>query len=230
MADYRTEEEQIELLKKWWAENGRSTVAGVVIALLGYLSWAGWTSHRQSRIEAAADLYQQLSFVPPGQDPAAYKAKALEIAGQIKADYPETTYAAFAALHLASDRVAKGDLPGAREMLEWALAQKPEASLEPVIRIRLGQVLYAAADYEAALKVLDAVGSVEAWRAASEELRGDIRQAQQQPDKARESYQAALEALDKSGAQERRPYVEMKLSEAGGQVSAPAAAPAVSGG
>jgi predicted negative regulator of RcsB-dependent stress response len=29
MADYRTEEEQIELIKKWWRENGRSTVVGV---------------------------------------------------------------------------------------------------------------------------------------------------------------------------------------------------------
>ena len=29
---YKTEEEQVEAIKKWWQENGKSIIAGVVIA------------------------------------------------------------------------------------------------------------------------------------------------------------------------------------------------------
>ena len=41
MEQYRTEEEQVEALKKWWEENGRSTVVAVIVALgLGF-GWQG---------------------------------------------------------------------------------------------------------------------------------------------------------------------------------------------
>ena len=34
MESYRTEEEQVEALKRWWDENGRSTMTAVVLALV----------------------------------------------------------------------------------------------------------------------------------------------------------------------------------------------------
>ena len=36
MAEDITEEEQIEALKRWWAENGMQTVLAVVLVIGGY--------------------------------------------------------------------------------------------------------------------------------------------------------------------------------------------------
>ncbi|HNE26955.1 MAG TPA: tetratricopeptide repeat protein, partial [Pseudomonadales bacterium] len=60
MADYRTEEEQIELIKKWWRENGRSTVVGVGVALVLFFGWMQWQAYQKKNIEAASDLFQQM--------------------------------------------------------------------------------------------------------------------------------------------------------------------------
>ena len=37
MEAYRTEEEQVEALQRWWDENGRSTILAVVVALAALL-------------------------------------------------------------------------------------------------------------------------------------------------------------------------------------------------
>jgi len=36
VSDHITEEEQIEAFKRWWNENGRSVVVGIVLAVVGY--------------------------------------------------------------------------------------------------------------------------------------------------------------------------------------------------
>ena len=94
MADYRTEEEQVELLKKWWNENGKATVLGVVIALSGYGGWMGWTSHQKSVMGSAADVYQQMVAA----DNAGEVAKVVEYGEALQKNYPNTVYGVFAAL------------------------------------------------------------------------------------------------------------------------------------
>ena len=42
MAELRTEEEQVEALKSWWKENGKSLIMGVVIAVAAVFGWRGW--------------------------------------------------------------------------------------------------------------------------------------------------------------------------------------------
>lgn len=226
MADYRTEEEQIEILKTWWRENGRSTVIGVVVALVGYFGWAAWHSYQQSKMEAAADLYQQMAVGKDGA-PAADKNKVTAAAEQLRKDYPGSVYAIFAALHLAKDAVDAKDFPRAAEMLAWAAERKPDASLAPLVTLRLAQVQYAQGQHDAALATLTSVKDGGAWKAALEELRGDVLLAQNRPDMARNAYGEALKALDDSGAQERRQNIEMKLAELAEPVQA---VPATTGG
>jgi predicted negative regulator of RcsB-dependent stress response len=61
VADHLSEEEQIEKLKRWWAEQGRGVIAAIVLLVGG---WGGW-SYYQSSVEEAALVasseYQQLS-------------------------------------------------------------------------------------------------------------------------------------------------------------------------
>jgi predicted negative regulator of RcsB-dependent stress response len=57
---YRTEEEQVEALRRWWNENGKSTVAVIVIALAAGLGWQAWQRESGNQREQASDLYQAL--------------------------------------------------------------------------------------------------------------------------------------------------------------------------
>ena len=60
MEVYKTEDEQIEAIKKWWQENGKAIVFGVVIGLSAIFGWRSWQTHIIQQTEAASGLYQQL--------------------------------------------------------------------------------------------------------------------------------------------------------------------------
>lgn len=207
MAD--TEEEQIELLKKWWHENGKAIVIGVVTAVVLFLGWQTWHSHQQARNEAAAEIFQQMITAAESPDGA---MKAVELAEQLRKDYSATAYGIFAALQLAKDAVVANDLPRAVMLLEWAQGQHPDASLQPLINFRLAKVQYAQGDLDKALASLSGIKDGSEWLVTAAELRGDILQAQDKPDAARESYKVAIRALDASGDQEQRTNLEIKLS------------------
>jgi predicted negative regulator of RcsB-dependent stress response len=209
MADYRTEEEQVELLKKWWQENGKAIVTGVVMSLVVFFGWTTWQSHERSRNETAADLYQQMLVASesPGGD-----TKVAELAEQLRKDYPNTVYGIFAALRLAKDAVAASDLPRAASLIAWAQGQHPDASLLPLVSFRLAQVQYAQGESDKALASLSQIKKSGAWQAAIAELRGDILLSQQKFDEARDSYNVALKALEAASDQEQRAILEVKLS------------------
>ena len=60
MESYRTEEEQVEALKKWWDENGRSTIAAIIVALGIGFGWQGWQKYQDTESENASQRYQNL--------------------------------------------------------------------------------------------------------------------------------------------------------------------------
>lgn len=188
MADLRTEEEQIEALKNWWAENGKSTIAGVVIALGGYFGWMGWDRVQESKVQAAADIYQQMQTLP---DTSAEQVVAL--AEQLRQDYQGTAYAVFAGLELAKRAVTAKDYDRARELLIWTQAQKPDEAIAPLVALRLAQVEYAADRLDQALVALNQVSAGAEWELTIAEMRGDILLARGERDQARMQYQRAAE-------------------------------------
>ena len=44
MEVYTTEEQQVEVIKEWWKENGTSVIAGTVIGLVGLVDMVGVSS------------------------------------------------------------------------------------------------------------------------------------------------------------------------------------------
>ncbi len=122
MESYRTEEEQVEALRKWWDENGRSTLIAVVIALGGAFGWQAWQEHSRSQRENASDLYQ--AMLQAGSAPvlsAERRAEAEAFANRLKSEYAGSTYAQFAALQMARGAVEACDLDSAEAELRWVL-------------------------------------------------------------------------------------------------------------
>lgn len=209
MADYSTEEEQIELLKKWWSENGKATVSSVFVALLFIVGGKIWQDRQEANIQSAADVYQQMLNTAEKADGIDDAAKLAE---QLRSDYPGTVYSIFAALRLAKVAVEANRLPDAAELLEWALNQKPDEALSPLVYMRLAQVHYAQGDHDKAIVSLDKIKGKDTLSVAIAELRGDIFLAQGKLDESRESYKAALKSLETSGNQDRRGDIEIKIS------------------
>ena len=61
MSEFRTDEEQAELVKKWWSENGTSIVATVAVVAAGWFGWTKYEENVQQTGEAASAVFNQLS-------------------------------------------------------------------------------------------------------------------------------------------------------------------------
>lgn len=205
----RTEDEQLEALKKWWAENGVSIVAGVVIGIAAIFGWRGWQSHQQAMAEAASLLYTE-TIVNIRQN---NNTKAREAADRILAEYGSTGYAAFAALLLAKLDVEENKNEAALAQLQWVLDNAGQEGLKHLARIRMGRVYLAMHQPEKALETLD-VASQGEFAASYEELKGDIYVQLNQPEKARTAYQLAL-AESSGPAGDDNTYLQLKLDDIG---------------
>ena len=57
MADYETEEQQVEALKEWWKENGIAVVSGAILGIAALGGWRGWSWYQEKQANEASDLY-----------------------------------------------------------------------------------------------------------------------------------------------------------------------------
>ena len=193
MADHLEDDEQVEALKRWWDENGRSTIVAVVLAVGGTLGWQqyqGWTA---AQTERASDLWEA-SQIQLQSENADDRAAGAELAETLKSEHAGSAYARYAALQLASNAVQADDLDTAEAELRWALSHGDEDSeLGQLIQLRLARVLAARGSEDAALAILDA-GST-AQTAGFAMARGDIHFAAGRHQEALEAYLEARDAL-----------------------------------
>ena len=81
MEAYRTEEEQVEALRKWWDENGRSTIAAIIIAVSGAFAWQTYQGVQSRDQQSASDAYQRLvQAIGDTEQSAEGRQEALELA------------------------------------------------------------------------------------------------------------------------------------------------------
>ncbi len=205
MEIYDTEEEQVAAIKRWWKENGTSTIAGVVIglALIGGLNF--WQSHVKQQASQAADLYGQLQ-VSVSQENTESAEKIIQ---KLEQDFGSTAYASYAALIAAKLKVEQNDQVAAKVILEQLMNNTSSNELQHIARIRLVKILYTTGDYEKGLQIIAQVdpASNEGFAARYDELTGDLYVALDRLGEARTAYQTALRAGSKS------PVLQFKLDD-----------------
>ena len=201
MDSYRTEDEQVEALRRWWDENGRSTIVAVVVALAAGFGWQGWQAHQKGQAEAASDVYQQLLRTMTGEAAVEEREQmTLDLAEQLKQGHGGSTYAQFAALHLARIAVENGDLAEAEAQLRWVLGRADKNSdAAQLAQLRLARVVAAAGDSDKALAILAQGG--DAYQASYAVARGDILLAAGNRQEALEAYGSARSLAGLSGVQ-----------------------------
>lgn len=212
MAELRTEEEQVQALKSWWNENGKSLLLGVAVALAGVFGWKGWQQQQAVESENASILYQNMldatvAALGPQADPAQHKV-ADGIAEQLKNDYGSSAYAKYAAMVMARVAVDNKQLDTALLELDWVLDNQPTESMYTLATIRKARIVASKGDYDAALSLIKSV-PVSGYATSISELKGDLYLAKGDIAKARMEYKAALSAAEVN----TRPVLQMKLDD-----------------
>lgn len=167
--DYETEEQQVEALKNWWTENGKSVIAGVLIGGGAIGGWQLWQSHVESQAIAASDGFSQTLEAVSSSD----ASTALSLADTLADDYDNTLYASYAQLAAARAAVESDDLEAAAERLAWVTEQADQPDVKLIATIRLARVEGALGRVAQGLDRLPS-SYPEAFTGLVEEARGDL--------------------------------------------------------
>lgn len=214
---YESEQEQVEAIRKWWHENGRTVIFGLVLGVGAVFGWTTWQGYVKAKQERASVVYSQLvNSAPPASEEIRQRARAL------LEEMPDSGYAALTALVLADRAFQRGDRGETRRLLQWTLDKASQPELRKVARLRLARLSLDEKDYDGALALLDdpAAG---AFGAAFAEQRGDVLLARGDSDGAREAYSRALARM--SADSRARQRVQLKLEDLGAGTGATAQEP-----
>jgi predicted negative regulator of RcsB-dependent stress response len=184
---YNTEDEQVEAIKKWLGENGKSAIFGVVLGLSAIFGWRAWQSHEIEQAETASEIYQS-SLVAMGQD---NQQQAIDAANSLINDYGETGYAVLARLLMAFIETQKRDYSAAEEHLLRALEATDNETLKNEINLRLARVYSENKKFDQALILLNESASGN-FSSQYNELKGDIYVLQGKNEDAKLAYQQAI--------------------------------------
>lgn len=208
MAEMKTEEEQVEALKRWWQENGKSLILTIAVSVGGVLSWNAYQDHQTNESELASVYFQQLmTSAPAGQLGETEIAEIRYNSDLLKKEFSASTYAQFAALMIARVEVQEGNLAAATTELKWVIAQQGDVEVRTLATLRLAKLLGAQNQYDEALALL--VDADDAWQLGRLETRGDLLVAQGDLDAARAAYTEASLLAVTSGT--NNPLLGLKL-------------------
>jgi predicted negative regulator of RcsB-dependent stress response len=194
--ELRTEEEQVEAIKSWWKENGKSLIITIVVVLTGYLGWNGYQDNQRTQGEAAASIYQQLmskATKPLSEQTEADKTELETVAAQLKADYPNSLYAQFASLYLAKFAIEANNFDAASSELAALVESNEAGPVTYLAKVRLARVWVQQNKLDDALALV-ATTPEESFTVQYEETKGDILFAKGELAAARTAYQAARTA------------------------------------
>jgi len=200
---YETEEQQVEALKAWWAENGRAVMVGIAIGVLLVVAWLWWKGHQEKKAVAASDTFSQsLEALQSGDH-----AKVAELA-EVKKDQTGSLYSAYTGLTAARSAVEQGDLDAAATQLQWVVDNAKLDDVAIIARVRLARVKAAQGDAAAGLKILPK-NYPEVYTHLIEEARGDLHVNAGDNSAAKTAYQAAID----TGRASDRDALQMKFNE-----------------
>lgn len=210
MSTYQTEEEQVEAIKKWWKENGKSVIGGVVLGFAIIGGWQGWQGYQRNQGEAASAYFDSMrQAVRSGRDD-----KAIEDGKRLIGDFGGSSYASFAALELARLAYQRSEKAVARDHLQWVSDSAPDPSIRELARLRLGRLLLDMQELDALQSLLGQQASA-AFAGEFAALLGDYERARGNDDAAREAYQEALV----KGVEDEE-LLRMKMTDLGGRTAA----------
>ena len=202
------EQEQLDQLKAFWKRWGNLITWLITAVLAAFAAWQGWNWYQRDQAAKAAAMYAEFERALTAED----ADKAAAAAGDLKAKFASTGYAAQAGLQAAKLQLDKGKADDARQSLSWVAEHGSQATYRDLARLRLAGLQLDAKAYDEAAKTLDAIKTKD-FDALVADRRGDALLLQGKRDEAKAQYQLALAGLPKE--QDYRRIVEAKLATLG---------------
>ena len=196
------EEQEINQLKDWWKENGKTIIVAFILGVGGMFGWRYWQAHQAEQIAQASAQYDALIYSAQ-QDEQAKKANIEQF---VQAN-SKTAYAVFALLDEAKKATEKQDFAAAEVNLNQALTQSQDEVLTSIIALRLSAVQFQLGQLDNALTTLNQVKG-ESFNARKAILTGDIQVAKGDKVAAKTSFEQAQQ----SGSQLEQQMAKMKLN------------------
>jgi len=199
---YTTENEQVDAVRRFFAENGKALAVGVVLGIGALVGWRFWQSNQNSNMMAASQSYQEASdrLAAGKPDDVAAAEKFIQA--------NSNSYGVLAALQLARHFVEQNDFAKAEQQLALAQGQTKDDNLLSMINLRLARVQLQEKKLDDALKTLDGVKG-EGWTAMTQDVRGDVLLAKGDAKGAREAYSKGIES---NASQALQVLLRMKLN------------------
>lgn len=202
MEVYTTENEQVDALRRFFAENGKALAVGVVLGIGALVGWRYWQNHQNSSMMEASQAYEHASV-------ALASGKAEDVAAAEKfIQANSNNYGVFAALQLAQHFAQQNDFAKAEQQLVLAQSHAKDENLLALVNLRLASVQLQEKKLDEALKTLDGVKG-EGWMAMMQDLRGDVLLAKGDSKGAREAYSKGIES---NASQALAAVMRMKLN------------------
>jgi predicted negative regulator of RcsB-dependent stress response len=216
VADYQSEEEQIEAFKQWWVDNGLKLVASAVVVIGVAFGWQGWQGAQEEQAQQGSAIYTNMIDTVKGSADAPLTEEQQEAVSaavsQLKEEFGDSGYAHLSALVSAKLALEADDLDAAATELQWVLDNQPSTALATLATLRLARVEAARGNINAALAMIEDVDAGK-MTSAYEEAKGDFHITMGHYEAAYTAYQAAIDA-EESGNARLLSILRLKLSEA----------------
>ena len=196
------EEQEINQLKDWWKENGKTIIVAFILGVGGMFGWRYWQAHQAEQIAQASAQYDALIYSAQ-QDKQAKKANIEQF---VQAN-SKTAYAVFALLDEAKKATEKQDFAAAEVNLNQALTQSQDEVLTSIVALRLSAVQFQLGQLDNALTTLNQVKG-ESFNARKAILTGDIQVSKGDKVAAKNNFEQAQQ----SGSQLEQQMAKMKLN------------------
>jgi len=184
---YENENDQVDAIKRFFAENGKALAVGVILGVGALVGWRYWNSHQTESARSTSLSYQTVvSSLSAG------KAEDLSAAEKFAADN-KNAYGALASMELAQQFVDQNQLEKAAAQLQQGLAATSDENLNAVITLRLARVQVQLKQADTALKTLESVKG-EGWAAIVADLRGEALLSKGDKQGARSAWEAGVKS------------------------------------
>lgn len=126
MEIYENEHDQVDAIKRFFAENGKALAVGVILGVGALVGWRYWSSHQTESARAASLAYQNAVTAV-----SADKPDSIPVAEKFAAEN-KNTYGALASMELAQQFVDKNELKKAEAQLQLKQADAALKTLDAV--------------------------------------------------------------------------------------------------
>lgn len=210
MSELRTEEEQVELIKNWWKENGNSLLMSIGVAVAVVFGWKAWVANQEANAANASAVYENISSaVTAGSLDDVQRASVFLLGEELKSEFGSSAYAPMASMLLAKVAAESGDLDTAQQELNYVLSNEAaDMALKQLANIRLSRVALSQGDMDVAESTLAAAGDKQ-YPSLYYHLKGDIAYGKGDLSAARDAYAQAMEAADPQS----RSLIKLKLDD-----------------